>query len=459
MRILHAVHGFFPEFFGGTERYVEGLALAQNAAGHPVRLLTGSGTAGEAPWIDLVRHKGIPMYRLHRIGIDIDSWTKSDAPHAEPPLAALLGRVRPDVLHVHHWLRFSRSLVRLAAAEGVPVVLTLHDLASTCPRGFRIHTRGHFCDTPMSPGLCLGCAPVVPCQDPVEVKLELMRFRAHMREEVRAATRLLVPSRAHRDLVARLLGLDTDRFTVVPLGDLTSVTAMTRPRPEKRPGSGRLQLVHWGHFRHDKGIHVVLDALALLAPADQERVHLTLHGEHVFKEYEKLLEEKAAGLPVTFAGPFKPEDLDGSRYDLAIFPTLCHESHSFVLDEAFKLRLPMLVSNRGALVERAGGAALSFQPGDAADLAGKIHAVLDTPGQLNTLEAAIPRTLPTMASHAAKILEVYQEAVAAGVPAGVKAPAVTPERLLRCRAVEGRDIHIAELNWALHEKPGQGEQE
>ena len=451
MRIVHAVHGFFPEFFGGTERYVEALARAHHALGHDVRLLAGSGEAGEAPWMDGVRHGVLPLYRLHRIGIDIDAWTKSDAPHAEPLLIALLDRLRPDVLHVHHWLRLTRSLVRLAAARRIPVVLTLHDLASLCPRGFRIHARGHFCEALMGPGLCSGCAPAASWQDPVEVKLELARFRACMRAEVRAATRLLVPSRAHRDLVARLHGLEADRITVVPFGDITSVSSPTAPRvPDP---DGRLRLVHWGHFRHDKGVHVVLEALAMLEPVHRDRVHLTLHGEHVFEDYEKRLLDLAEGLPVTFAGPYQPEDLDGSRYDAAVFPTLCHESHSFVLDEAFTLRLPLLVSNRGALVERAGRAALGFRPGDAADLADKILGILEAPDQLRTLEAAIPRSLPSMQFHAEQILEVYWEAVAAGAPGDVVAPEATPERLLRARAVEGRDIHIAELNWAVYEKP------
>ncbi|MBN2490458.1 MAG: glycosyltransferase [Planctomycetes bacterium] len=449
MRMVHAVHGFFPEFRGGTERYVEALALAQSAAGHSVRLLAGSGRAGAAPWIDLVRHRGQVLYRLHRIGIDIDFWWKSDAPHAEPLLRALLARLRPDVLHVHHWLRFSRTLVRLAAAEGIAVVLTLHDLASTCPRGFRVHAAGHFCRTPMSPGLCLGCAPAYPWQDPAEIRLEIARFRAGMRAELRAATRILVPGRAHADLLARLHGCSADRFTVVPLGAIPSV----RPPGPRRPDpEGRLRLVHWGHFRPDKGVHVLLDALGFLSGAQRRQVHLTLHGEHVFRDYEATLRAKAEGLPVTFAGPYRPEDLDGARYDLAVIPSLCHESHSFVLDEAFGLGLPVLVSARGALLERCGDAGLSFAPGDPQALAARIRAVLADRARLEVLAAAIPAPPPAMAAHAAQVVGVYREAIAAGPPPGVVAPAVTAERLARARAAETRDIHIAELRWAVEDR-------
>jgi len=450
MRILHAVHGFFPEFVGGTERYVEALALAQKRLGHDVRLLSGSGETGEAPWIDLIDHDGLPLYRLHRIGIDIDLWTKSDAPHAEGPLAKLLARLCPDVFHVHHWLRFSRTLVRLAAGQGVPVVLTLHDLSSSCPRGFRIHARGHFCEIPMSAELCLGCAPTGPGQDPGEVRLELDRFRAAMRAEIEAATRILVPSRAHGALLARLHEIEEARLAVLPLGDITSVRPPTGPR--RLDPDGRLRLVHWGHFRHDKGVHVPLEALALLTPEERERVHLTLYGEHVFEDYQTVLEEKAAGLPVAFAGAFRPENLDGSRYDLAIIPTLCHESHSFVLDEAFRLGIPLLVSDRGALVERAGGAAIAFPPGDAAALAACIRDVLTDPARLQTLSAAIPDRLRSMESHAGQVLDVYRSAIDDGVPDGVEAPAVTRERLGRARAVESRDIRIAELGREVKEQ-------
>ena len=199
---------------------------------------------------------------------------------------------------------------------------------------------------------------------------------------------------------------------------------------------------------------MLLEALALLTQDEQARVHLTLLGEHVFADYEALLLEKARGLPVTFAGPFEPADLDGSVHDLAVIPTLCHESHSFVLDEAFRLGLPLLVSDRGALVERAGRAALAFPPGDARALAGRIREILADPTGLDTLAAAIPRALVSMTEHAARILDIYRDAVKAGPPPGVRPPRVTPARLARARAVETRDHHIAELRWAVYEKPG-----
>lgn len=447
MRILHAVHGFFPEFSGGTERYVEALALAQARAGHGVRLLCGSGCAGDTPWIDLTRHRGLPLYRLHRIGIDIDHWTKSDAPHAEGPLGMLIRQLQPDVLHVHHWLRFSRGLVRLAAPAGVAVVLTLHDLASTCPRGFRIDVEGHFCERAMGPEACLGCAPAFPWQDPEELRLELARFRSDMRAEVQAAARVVVPSRTHGELLARLHDMPIERITALPLGDITSVSAAPRRQPRK--DDGRLRLVHWGHFRADKGVHVLLEALALLPAPARARLHLTLHGEHVFDDYRERLEALAHGLPVTFAGAYAPETLEVADQDLAVIPTLCFESHSFVLDEAFRLGLPLVVSDRGALAERAGAAALSFEAGDAAGLAARILEVLDDREVLTRLRAAIPASLLSMDDHAAALEEVYRAAAAAGPPPGVTPLPLTSERLARARAVETRDIRIAELRWAL----------
>lgn len=439
MRILHVVHGFFPEFGGGTERYVDAVVRAQVAAGHDARIASGSGLAGDEPWIDRETHDGVPLYRLHRIGIDIDFWFKSDAPHAEGPFREILDEVRPDVVHVHHWLRLSRTIVRIAAAAGVPVVATLHDLAASCPRGFRIHAAGHFCDEPMRPAVCVGCAPTYPWQERGEVSLELRAFAAGMRAELDAASRLVVPSGAHGDLLARVLGVDRARFDVLAPGALVSVEPFTAARVRE---PGVLRLVHWGHFRHDKGVHVLLDALGELDDAERGRVRLTLHGEHVFDDYERLLTERAEGLPVTFAGPFVPADLDGAAHDVAIFPSLCHESHSFVLDEAFALRLPVIVSDRGALPERAGAAGIPFGPGDAAGLAQRIRELLADPARLDRLEAAIPPAPPTMDAHAESLGAIYRDAVAAGPPPGVVAPAVTAARLATARAIETRDVEL-----------------
>jgi glycosyltransferase involved in cell wall biosynthesis len=115
----------------------------------------------------------------------------------------------------------------------------------------------------------------------------------------------------------------------------------------------------------------------------------------------------------------------------------------------------VLVPARGALPERAGAAGLTFAPGDPGALADRIREILADPSRLEALAAAIPEPPPPMAEHAETLADVYREASEVGPPRSVKAPPVTAERLARARAAETRDIHIAELRWAIRERGGR----
>ncbi|HYN44196.1 MAG TPA: glycosyltransferase, partial [Thermoanaerobaculia bacterium] len=127
MRVLHAVHGFAPEFRGGVEAYVEAVASAQRARGDDAFVLSGS-DHGQAPArFSEEDVSGVPVFRLE--GLAPHTERLRDRPDGETLVRGLLGRLGPDVLHVHSWLRLVPNLVAVAAGTGIPVVATLHDVA------------------------------------------------------------------------------------------------------------------------------------------------------------------------------------------------------------------------------------------------------------------------------------------------------------------------------------------
>jgi len=414
VKVLHAVHNFPPEFRGGTERFVEELASAQAEAGH--RVVVAAGTQQRtASAAEAVREswRGLPVLRLRRRArAFFDPGDRYD-PGIERLWRELLRAERPDVVHVHHWIDLTTSLVRSAAEEGFPAVLTLHDLTVTCARHFRLRPDGVFCDAPRTIEECAVClAPDWPFPRP-ELEAALRLRAADFEDELAAAARIVVPSQAHRRIVERLAAVDPTRLVVAPHGCPAGPRRAAPPAPPPP-----LVLGHWGNLARVKGLALLFDATRRLGPGAPVEWHVW--GREVEPGLVRELEAAAAGLRVTFHGAYGPEDLAGfgARLHAAVFPSLCHESYSFAVDEAAALGLPVAVSDRGAPAERVAGFGEVFATGEPGALARVLRRWVEEPDRLASLRAAVPGRWPSVQDGAAGMLALYFEAAGAPRPAG-----------------------------------------
>jgi hypothetical protein len=236
-----------------------------------------------------------------------------------------------------------------------------------------------------------------------------------MESELAMAAAIIAPSEAHYAFLRELHGLNGDRFIVLPHGSVPTIGSPRRKRTGPQYPKRPLQIGHWGYLMYLKGTHLVLEAIRLLR--DPSAVELHLIGTASDQEYECRLRYLSQGITVRFHGAYRPEDLLGFDLDLAIFPSVTCESYSFTLDEAFRLRLPVIVSDRGALPLRIGGAGLKFRAGDAADLAKQIQGILDAPDLLVRMRRNIrPGNLVSMEAHVAMLEKIYEDAAHARRP-------------------------------------------
>ena len=168
MKVLLALHGYPPELVGGTESAVQALARGLLQRGHDVCVAAGS--VQQSSSFRTTRETqadGVRVVRLHRADLYFDHWQKSFSADVSAAFAALLAEERPDVVHVHHWIRMSRDLVAVAARAGVPAVVTLHDYWATCLVTFRVRPDTQdACDAHLAPSPCLACAALVPPRTP-----------------------------------------------------------------------------------------------------------------------------------------------------------------------------------------------------------------------------------------------------------------------------------------------------
>jgi glycosyltransferase involved in cell wall biosynthesis len=433
MKILMVVHGYAPECRGGTESYVQRLTAELRGLRHDVEVLCGSHEGRAKVEVETTKFEGTRVHRLHRDALFVDHWDKSYAPEIEPALDAVLKGFKPDLVHVHHWIRLSRHLIEAFHDRGIPAVCTLHDFWTTCPIAFRLR-KGRICDLPVGAASCHDCAPHAAEADDAENAEGLELFREDHRNELALARRVLFPSVAHKDAILRHVPEISGKARVVPFAPPASLSATAEAR---RPSTdGRLRVRHWGHLSKIKGADLLLSAAASLPERLRRKLDLKLMGVVVYPEERAELERLAAAAGATLTGaPFAHSDLEREPADLAVFPSRAAETYSFVVDEAFQLGLPVVVPDRGAPAERVGQGGAVFRADDAADLARVLALALEDPGRVAAWRAAVP-PLRSFAAHASAIADVYRETV------GSRAPLATTPRDLRARRERFRSRQV-----------------
>jgi glycosyltransferase involved in cell wall biosynthesis len=234
-----------------------------------------------------------------------------------------------------------------------------------------------------------------------------MGWRAHLLEKaVGSIDRFIAPTAFVRDLFAEANLIAADRIIRIPHGiDITDV----RPRiPD--PPEGPLRVAYLGGISWQKGVHVLIDAVAQLEPAD---VSLQVYGDlTTFPEYGGQLTELAGGRPnITFAGRLSRDEVWGAlaRTDVLVVPSLWYETAALVIQEAFAAGVPVITSSLGALVERVrhGVDGLLTPPGDSSALAAILVSLSRDRAQLEGLRAQI-RPVMTIDEHVDCVLTEYR---------------------------------------------------
>jgi len=160
-------------------------------------------------------------------------------------------------------------------------------------------------------------------------------------------------------------------------------------------------------------------------------------------QFEAELRAAAKGLRVTLHGPFEPAQVQAVAPHCGVFPSTCIETFGLVLDECFELGLPCIVSDLGALPERAAGAGLVTAAGDPTALATAMRRIAVEPGLWQSLRARIPPRPPELSQHVTALEQIYASALQRPAPEPC-APEVPLHRRLHFLQVQ-RDSALTRL--------------
>ncbi|MFT7542228.1 MAG: glycosyltransferase involved in cell wall biosynthesis [Gammaproteobacteria bacterium] len=387
---------------------------------------------------DCDSHAGPPIRvaRIHRADLFFDHWQKSASGQVARAFEEILRDEKPNLIHVHHWIRLTDDLVARAASLGIPACVTLHDLWTTCLVAFRVRPGDvEFCTSKLAPDPCVACAEGAPPRTPwlttKEIGSRVEARREVLLRELQLARAVIVPCTAHASAITRYLGVPPDQYSlhVVPHGRDLEITKRPALKPPLR--HGKLELSSWAHLHPLKGQDLLLTAIKLLP--DPSRVRLHLLGGEPDAAYAASLREQAQGLDVVFHGPFDVNQLDshpGTLVHAMVSGSRAHESWGLVVDEAVALGLPLILPNAGAFPDRMKEGVEFYNSNDAGDLARAIQVLL-APGAWEAQLAELPEleaVAPTMDTHVDALSEVYRRVLLApGVPQGAIELASTEE--------------------------------
>jgi glycosyltransferase involved in cell wall biosynthesis len=275
------------------------------------------------------------------------------------------------------WVRGEQMLLpRLAAREGIDL---LHSLASTAPAGGRFRR-------------------VVTVHDLIYARfpethsgIRDLGMRLLVPLAVRRSDRVIVDSHSTQSDLVELLGTAAERIDVVPLGvgAVRRCEPMTAQELRARLDLGERRVVlSLSAKRPHKNLLALIDALACI-PAER-RPLLVLPGYPTAHEVELRERAHAIGVQtdVRFLNWLSGEEFEGlwQLAEVFVYPSL-YEGFGLPVLEAMARGVPVACSNASSLLEVAGDAALTFDPGDKEAIAASLERLLSDQEEAERLRA------------------------------------------------------------------------
>jgi len=369
-------------------------------------------------------------------------------PARERAFARLVETFDVGGVHVHHLSGWPVRIWRTLAERRMPFAFTVHDYLCTCPSFYRLDvTACTACPCIEGPGgdvaRCLGAFHALcglpPPEDPAAL---IGAHRAEYGALLDAASAVVAPSAAARDVVARAFPRVTPRWHVIPhalpvparddasaraAGRVLRVALLGAPAAPWKGADMALTLM-----RATRGApvawHVFGDANAFGFPERAldalggDAARLTLHGRYVREEVVELLQRAAI--------------------DVTLVASTWPETFSYTLSESWAAGVPAIVLDLGAPAARVRASGAGLVVGDAAQAAAALQRLAAEPATLAELAAAARRAAarePTAAENAAHHRAAYGDMLLRLAPRASDPPYGPADRalFLAHRAADG----------------------
>jgi glycosyltransferase involved in cell wall biosynthesis len=405
MRILFAVHQFFPVHYTGTERLALDLVHQMQRMGHSVTILTY-----EPNEVSGFERKGdffINQYQFQ--GVLVISFRHTILPEAisfdifHPEMEGIISETltlgKFDIVHVFHPMRVG-TVVKLAEQKKIPVVLTLTDFWLMCPKGIAVTQKGEVCLSSDNGQKCESeCYADLP-RDRLKCRLFQTHALIEGTAKVISATNSMKQVFEHGGLASKIIQ--------IPFGEDYSAIV---PNSKDYRNNSDIILGFMSTLTPHKGAHILIEAYNI---AKQSNIALRIYGDHFGNtEYYNTLRKLANhNGNVEFCGAYKYEDMTRiyNEIDMLVIPSTWWENSPLVLSRALAHKVPAIVSNLGGMTESVqdGVNGYTFEVSNPESLAGILRKIGSDPSILNQLKARIHRP-PRMEEQAFEYEKIYRD--------------------------------------------------
>lgn len=399
MKILYIIHQFFPEFYSGTEKFVYNVSSMTSLAGHKVEVLSYS-FSDNVEYADrlfdtLVKkttYKRLSVVKIRNAGHDVEHHSLVTTTAGYKFARTFLYKHKPDIVHFGHTMRMF-EFCYAANSLDVPFCLTLTDFFLLCPKVNLITSSGALCDGPCNGDNCRKLCP--------ELDAEYIRSRLVLARDsiLRKASKLFAPSK----FVADVFKQEIPELDLEIIGHGLVLDRESRSGIHNNCINDTVTFLYAGTFNRYKGPHVITDAVHR---ARSNNIRLKIYGFGTDEEYfNELIGMIDRDDRCEYCGSFNSEQIREimAQVDAVVVPSLCYETYSMIMHEAFQHGVPVIGSNLGGLAEKIAHGLNGYlvAPGDIDGLAKLIDEIALSPEKLQTLKNNIRKMIiPTVEQEA-----------------------------------------------------------
>lgn len=412
MRVLYLIHGHEQFSVGGAENAAFSLfrELQQHteietwilAAVHTDRGVLGHGELRSVEGSDREYLIGTSCDWLRFRNPDISSLKRS--------LQRLLDHIKPDVIHLQHYIHFGIDIIPLLQrlCPEARVVVTLHEYLALCRHNGQMVTTHQL-------KLCqrstpLACSMCYPDQSTADFFLR----HHYIKTILESCDALISPSQFLIDRY-RSCGIDHPRFLMLENGLPPHFDLNRREQIANRHSPELNRFAYFGQMNLYKGPLVLLKAVYLLQEQGVKDFSVNIYGanlEHQPKDFQEefnLFHEKVRDR-VALRGSYRQTELETlmQENDWVVIPSIWWENSPVVIQEAFYYGRPVIGSDIGGTVEKIRCGGLPFTARSESSLAGVMQKAMGNTALHQALKLEIPQ--PTTAANCSLMhLSLYDQ--------------------------------------------------
>jgi GT2 family glycosyltransferase/molybdenum cofactor biosynthesis enzyme MoaA len=283
-----------------------------------------------------------------------------------------------DLIHIHHLIGHSFDVTAVAKQRNIPLLYTVHDYYSVCPNINLLDCNFELCLGDNSIEKCDVCLKKSKGLDPGFIK----KWRSHFNGIFESCEAIVCPSQSVSEILSMYYPNVGGKMTVIEHGidegaadpagfnggylntsqnDLFHIAYIGGLGPNK----GRDLFYNLASAKEFEG--KVAWSIFGISDLHSKPGYYARHNVHIYGLYNGFDELKTL--------------IDEERVNVILFPSVCPETYSYTLSEAWAMGIPVIVSGLGALKERVEkhGGGWVVNGSDLDDFKAKIIELLNSP--------------------------------------------------------------------------------